>query len=102
MTVQLRIYAIKPGKMDAFLKGWIGDVYPLRRKHGFRIPGAWAIQETNTFVWLLEYDGPEGFEAKDAAYYASEDRTSLDPDPATHVEKAEQRFVRTIVPMSAP
>ncbi|HLB67617.1 MAG TPA: hypothetical protein VJN63_03955 [Thermoplasmata archaeon] len=40
---------------------------PPRRKQEFQIPGAWVIDETNTFVRILRYDGPEGFEAKNRA-----------------------------------
>ena len=97
MTLQIRIYQIKPGKMKDWVEGWTRGVYPLRVKHGFTIPGAWVIEETNTFVWLLGYDGPEGFEAKNKAYYASEDRRTLQPDPAVHIEKAEEWFVTPVI-----
>lgn len=97
MTTQIRIYQIKPGKMKEWVEGWTRGVYPLRRKHGFHIPGAWVIGETNTFVWILSYEGPEGFEAKNRAYYASEDRRTLQPDPAEHIAKTDEWFVTPIV-----
>ena len=98
MATQLRMFTIKPGKMRDWVEGWTRLVVPLRRKHGFEIPGAWVIEEQNTFVWLLRYDGPEGFEAKDAAYYAAADRRNLDPDPAEHIAKAEAWFVTPVLP----
>ena len=55
------------------------------------------IDETNAFVWILGYDGPEGFEAKNRAYYASEDRKTLKPDPAEHIAKIDKWFVTPIV-----
>ncbi|HKZ65201.1 MAG TPA: hypothetical protein VJ111_02535 [Chitinophagaceae bacterium] len=38
-------------------------VYPLRIKNGFKIEGAWVLQEKNKFIWILSYDGTEVFEA---------------------------------------
>ncbi len=86
---QLRIYRIKDGKMEEWLAGWTGGVLPLRQKFGFQVDGAWVVRGENTFVWILAYDGPEGFEARDAAYYASEERKALRPDPAPLIETAE-------------
>ncbi len=75
--------------MDAWLKGWREGVVPLRRKHGFRVDGAWIVRGENRFVWILTYDGPESWEAKDSAYYASPERKALNPDPAVYIGKAE-------------
>jgi hypothetical protein len=57
----------------------------LRREFGFQVLGACANEETDTFVWLLGYDGQDGYEAADAAYYASSERAAVDPDPARHL-----------------
>lgn len=92
-SIQIRVYRIKPGKMRESLDGWTRGVVPLRRKHGFRILGAWVSEPGDKFVWILSYDGPQGFEAADAAYYATEDRKVLDPDPAVHVAHGEKWFV---------
>ena len=90
---QLRMYTIKEGKMAEWLEGWTRGVLPLRRKFGFRVDGAWVVSDENRFIWILSYDGPDGFEARDAAYYDSRERKSMTPDPATLIEKAESRFV---------
>src|SRR6266571_2883034 len=73
---QLRMYTIKEGKMAEWVDGWTRGVLPLRRKFGFRVDGAWVVPEGNRFIWILSYDGPEGFEARDSAYYDSLDRKS--------------------------
>ena len=98
MTTQLRIYKIQPGKMDDFVKGWQHGVVPLRQKQGFRVDGAWISAEQNRFVWLLTYDGPEDWETKDRAYYASPERAALDPDPAKLIEEIDTTFVTPAVP----
>jgi NIPSNAP protein len=97
MASQLRIYRIKDGRMAEWLAGWTRGVLPLRRKFGFRIDGAWVISGENTFVWILGYDGPDGFESRDAAYYASEDRKALRPDPAPLIEHAETRLMTSVL-----
>ncbi len=100
MTLQLRIYTINRGMMEAFTQAWRQGVYPLRLRHGYTLPGAWVIRETNQFVWLLGYDGPEAWEAKEKGYYTSPERGALDPDPAQYIARAEQYFLQMVVPSS--
>lgn len=98
MVTQLRMYAIKPGEMDAWVREWKAGVVPLRRKHGFSIPAAWVLEGADRFVWILSYDGPEAWDAKEEAYYASQEREHLDPDPAKRIAKAEKWFVAPVLP----
>jgi hypothetical protein len=95
---QIRIFTINKGKMDVFLAAWQNGVYPLRIKSGFKIEGAWVMKEKNKFIWILSYDGPESFEAKDSAYYASQARTTLKPDPAEYIADAEKYFISNGMP----
>jgi hypothetical protein len=95
---QIRIFTINKGKMDVFLAAWQKGVYPLRIKSGFKIEGAWVVKEKNKFIWILSYDGPEGFEAKDSAYYGSQARTTLKPDPAEYIADAEKYFISNGLP----
>jgi hypothetical protein len=81
MQTQLRIYDIQPGRLDDFVAAWTAGVAPLRARFGFGVRG-WVAADEDRFVWLVTYDGPEGFEAADEAYYASAERETLDPDPA--------------------
>jgi hypothetical protein len=94
---QLRVFTINRGQMDRFVDAWVRGVPPLRLKHGFRIDGAWVVPERNEFLWVLSYDGPEGFAAKDSVYYASAERGSLDPDPVQFIARAERWFVRPVM-----
>ena len=85
MEYQLRRYRIAPGKLDEFIGVWKAGVVPLRERFGFQVHSAWSIEESSEFVWVISHDGPEGFDAADAAYYASEERRRLSPDPAEHI-----------------
>jgi hypothetical protein len=49
-----------------------------------------------TFVWLLGYDGDEGFAAADARYYDSPERRAIEPDPARHILSSQTRMLREV------
>ena len=85
MQYQVRRYRIADGELEAFSRAWETRVVPLRERFGFQIVGGWEIEETNEFVWILGHDDPAGFAAADAAYYESDDRHRLSPDPADHI-----------------
>ncbi len=87
---QLRIYTVRPGQMAAWTEEWNRSIAPLRRRFGFTILGPWIVESEDMFVWILGYDGPEGFQAADSVYYTSPDRQSVAPDPARHLLKAEE------------
>jgi hypothetical protein len=95
-TVQLRRYRVADGRLRDWLEEWGGRVRPLREAHGFKVLGAWAVEETDEFVWVIAYDGPGTFEEADAAYYASPERVALDPDPARHLVETQTDFVSEI------
>ena len=95
---QIRIFTIDKGKMNEFVSAWKKGVLPLRTRSGFKTEGAWVVQEKNKFIWILSYDGPEGFETKDSAYYASQARTTLQPDPADYIADSEKYFINSALP----
>ncbi|MBI3975118.1 MAG: NIPSNAP family protein [Armatimonadetes bacterium] len=98
MPSQLRIYTINRGKLDDFVQAWSAGVYPLRRRFGYSIDGAWVIRERNEFVWILSYDGPDAWEAKEAAYYRSSERVNMDPNPASLIARPDQWFITPVRP----
>jgi len=93
---QLRMYTIQEGCMNEWIKGWSEGVVPLRRKHGFRIDGAWVAKDKNMFVWILSYDGPEDWKEKNEAYYDSAERKALQPDPARLIVKIEEMLLSPV------
>jgi hypothetical protein len=56
VTYQLRIYQIQEGALEGFVDEWRENVAPLRRRFGFEIVGAWAVQEASQFVWIIGHD----------------------------------------------
>ena len=97
MATQLRIYTINRGQLHQFAKEWREKIRPLRLELGFQVDGAWLLEETNQFVWLLTYEGPESWETKDSAYYASPDRRKMEPNPARLIARVEEYFVESAV-----
>lgn len=85
MAFQMRRYLIKDGQLDQFVEDWETRVVPLREKFGFRILGAWALPESNEFVWIVGHDD---FEQADRDYYESDARRMLTPNPAVRIEEA--------------
>ena len=96
MQDQLRIYTIKPGEMDAWVDEWRRLIGPLRRKHGFEVLNAWISNDGERFIWILRYGGPRSWEEADAAYYASPERTAMQPDPARHLARTESSLIRPV------
>lgn len=100
MATQLRDYRIAEGQLGQFVEEWQRHLAPLRRSIGFRVDGAWTIEDESRFVWLLSHDGDWGdFEAADARYFASPQRADIRPDPARLIEQ--QTNVR-LEPVEAP
>jgi hypothetical protein len=95
---QLRMYTVHPGHMTDWLEEWTESVYPLRLEFGFDIVGAWVVEETETFVWILGWSGEGSIEDADHRYYRWPKRTSVDPNPARHLASAEEQPMRSILP----
>jgi hypothetical protein len=88
MEMQLRDYHIRSGHLDAWIAGWTAGIVPLRQQEGFVIVGAWVDREHDRFVWVVGYDGADGFEAAEERYHADQARLDLDPNPSDFVERA--------------
>jgi len=97
MQIQLRIYTINRGALQTFAQEWKSQIYPLRVKTGFRVVNARTVEASNQFVWPLAYDGPESWEARDQAYYQSDERRAMVPDPARNIARIEHYFVETVL-----
>ncbi|GFE62845.1 NIPSNAP family protein [Geobacter sp. AOG2] len=97
MREQIRIYTINKGCLHQFVEEWRGKIRPLREKLGFRIIGAWAVEATNQFVWVQRYEGDKNWEEQDQAYFASDERRAMEPDPARLIARMEQYFAEPVL-----
>jgi hypothetical protein len=95
-TVQLRRYTVAAGRMEGWLEEWRDRVRPLREGHGFEVLGAWVVEESSEFVWVIAYGGEGTFAEADASYYGSPERAALEPDPARHLVEVRTDLVREV------
>lgn len=91
---QFRRYRIASDSMDAFVEAWRDGVLPLRQSLGFEVVGAWVVDETNEFVWIIGHPGD--LEEANRAYYSSPERAALDPDPARLIAEVEEHSARRV------
>lgn len=96
MQEQIRIYTINKGGLQQFVAEWQEKIRPLREKLGFKVTAAWAIESTNQFVWIQCYDGEKTWQELDAAYFASDERRAMQPDPARLIARMENYFAENV------
>ena len=95
MEVQLRRYVINQGRLDQFITECKTGIGPLREKFGFTLLGAWSLPESSEFVWIIGREN--GFDDADRAYYESDERKQLSPDPAAHIEETHNSLAEIVV-----
>ena len=93
MTSQLRIYDIKPGLLDEFVDKVAAQIIPLRKQHGFGVSGPWRNDADNQFIWVVHYDGEDGFEAAAQRYYNDPARAELPFTPSDYILNADLRML---------
>lgn len=93
---QLRIYHLKDDKMDEFIEGWRTYIVPLRERFGFKVVAALKSKETNEFVWIIGYDGTDGFKAADTRYYNSSERTKIPWSSRPYLEHVDLKLLRSV------
>lgn len=97
MIVQLRIYTIKEGLMDEWLEYFQTKLAPLSNEFGISVLRGWVSRETNEFVWMRGFDGPESVEAQELAYYNSPGRRALGDEPIElYIDNIDVRVIEPV------
>lgn len=97
MHLEIRRYKIQSGRLDDFVAAWKQGVVPLREKFGFTFHGAWAVDETSEFVWVLGHADEDSFKSANRRYYDSDARSTLDPDPAQLIAEVSESSARPVL-----
>jgi hypothetical protein len=97
MHCELRRYKIQSGRLDEFVSAWKNGVVPLREQYGFTLGGAWAVDETDEFIWVLAHTDSESFESANRRYYESNARKNLNPDPAQFIAEVSKLSARPVL-----
>ncbi|KUP97966.1 NIPSNAP family protein [Thermobifida cellulosilytica] len=95
-TVEHRVYTVREGLLDEWVRRWREEIVPLRLELGFTIEGAWIDRENNRFIWTLGYDGPEGFAEANRRYWASPRRAAMNLDPEDYLLSTEKTTVTRV------
>ncbi len=92
---QLRVYDVKPGKMEEFVRVF-EPIPEIRRRHGFTVEGVWVDDESNRFAWVVGYDGPGTFAEAAARFDSDPERKDMSPPPGSFLDHVDIRMVRRI------
>ena len=93
MLLQIRIYTINRGALQTFAEEWRKMLKPLRERLGFKVPAAWTVEETNQFIWLMQLDDAADWDRLDQAYFDSDERKAMEPNPARNIARMEHYFI---------
>lgn len=92
---QLRRYTVEDGQLEAFVEVF-RRVVVARSHFGFSVMGPWIEEDTGRFVWILRHDGPGSFEEAAAAYYDSDERAAIRPEPSSFLAEVETHMLRAV------
>jgi len=93
MPTEVRIYKMKPGKLDDFVEVFTNNIMPTSAAFGVRIHAAWRNEAANEFVWIRSYDDTETLER----YSNSPERATYTPKTQECIESMEVRTVERVV-----
>ncbi len=93
MTTEVRIYTMKPGKLNDFERLFIEQIMSTSATYGIRIHAAWRHEEKNEFVWIRSYDDKATLDR----YYNSPERAVYIPLAGACVASIEVRVVEPVV-----
>ena len=96
MVSQLRIYTINRGMMDSWLKLFEEHIRPLHEKLGIPVERSWVNADRTEFLWVRTFNSVEDIPEKEAAYFASPERTALGDIPTSHIAKIEVRVIEAV------
>ena len=91
---QLRIYKIKPGQMDNWLRFFHEKVVPLQSKFGISPMVGWVNAADSEYIWARDFAAGEPIEDQEKRYATSEERRTLMGDEAKqYIESMAVRVV---------
>ena len=93
MTTEVRIYTMKPGKLDEFEAIFKSELMPTSAAFGVRIHAAWRNDAANEFVWVRSYDDAATLER----YEASPERAKYSPRTHECISSTEVKTVERVV-----
>ncbi len=96
MVSQLRIYTINRGMMDSWLALFEEHIRPLHQRLGIPVERSWVNADRTEFLWVRSFNSVEEIPEKEAAYFASPERSALGDIPTSHIAKMEVRLIEAV------
>lgn len=93
MVTEVRIYTMKPGKLDDFVRIFTEHIMPTSAAFGIRVHAAWRHDPKNEFVWIRSYDDQATLER----YSNSPERAVYTPLTQACIDTMEVRVVEPVV-----
>ena len=90
---QLRIYTINRGMMDSWIALFNEHIRPLHDRLGIPVISGYVNADRTEFIWVRRFDSAADIPAKEAAYFASPERSALGDRPTSHIAKMEVRVM---------
>ena len=96
-TYQLRIYTINRGMMDSWIALFNEHIRPLHDRLGIPVVSSYVNADRTEFIWVRRFDTADLIPEKEAAYFASPERTALGHLPTSHIAKMEVKVMDSVV-----
>lgn len=99
MVTQVRIYTVKSGMMDSWIKHFNEKIVPTSAKFGVKVLAAYANREKDEFIWVRRFDSEDALKR----YEESPERAAYLPTNKEHLARTEFRNVEDVlqVPVGA-
>jgi quinol monooxygenase YgiN len=94
MITEVRIYTMKPGRLDDFLHVFQTGIVPTSSAYGIHVHGAWRNDDKNELVWVRSYADRATLEA----YENCPERAIYSPQSRDCLESLEVRTVENVLP----
>ncbi len=93
MVTQVRLYTVKDGMMDSWVKHFNENIVPTSAKYGVHVQAAWANRAQNEFIWVRSFENEEALKK----YEGSPERAAYLATNREHLARTEFRDVENVL-----
>ena len=101
MIYQLRTYTVNRGMMDKWVSHFNEKLDPLMESKGIHVENAWANLDNNQFIWVRSFADAADLEAKEAAFYGSDEWKDMVDFTRGHLARTLVETMNPVLKVSA-
>ena len=95
MFFELRIYPLKEGKAEAFVKWMDDDIIPFQRSRGMTVLGSFYEENDDHYVWIRRFESEEEREQLyEAVYQSDEWKNDYAPTIGDYIDRSGIQVIR--------